>query len=81
MDKAYGAIAGVGAIGIFMIVAGGSNMFGLPPESCRGLTLIGVSLLLFIVSGATFSLHWIVGAVVGVIGVIVFSLGLSAFAL
>ena len=80
MDKAYGAIAGIGAIGILMILTGTSNIFGLSPESCKGFILVGISLLLFIASGATFSLQWILGTAVGVVGLIVFLFGINSFA-
>ena len=75
--KGYGAIAGVGAIGVLLIVLGASNIFNLSPEVARGLIFIGISLLLFLVGGAAFSFHWIAGTVVLVIGVIVFFVGLN----
>jgi len=79
MDKAYGAIAGVGAIAILMILLGASNIFALSPDQCRGLIFTGISLISFIVSGITFSLHWIVGTGVGVIAIVLFAIGVSAF--
>lgn len=75
--KGYGAIVGVGAIGILLIWIGVANIFNLTPDITRGLTFIGVSLLLFLVGGAAFSFHWIAGAVVLVIGLIVFLIGLN----
>jgi hypothetical protein len=75
--KGYGAIAGVGAIGILLIVIGASNIFNLSPEIARGMIFIGISLLLFLVGGAAFSFHWIAGTVVLVIGLIVFFVGLN----
>jgi len=74
----YGAIVGVGILGIFLIILGTSNIFGLSPIQCRGLVFVGVSILGFLISGATFSLHWIVGAVVGAGSIALFLIGINA---
>jgi len=78
MNQGSGAIAGVSAIAILMIVLGASNIFALSPDQCRGLIFTGISLISFIVSGITFSLHWVVGTVVGVIAIVLFAIGVNA---
>jgi hypothetical protein len=72
-------MVGVGAIAILMIVLGTSNNFGFSPESGKGFIFIGISLLLFIAAGVSFSLHWIVGLPRGVTGVVVFTISLNHF--
>jgi hypothetical protein len=74
MNNTYGAIIAVGIVGILLIVIG--SAFGLPANLSRGCILIGISLLLFLVAGATFGLHWVVGGVVGVVGIVVFLFGM-----
>jgi len=75
--KEYGGIIGVGVVALLVIIIG--NMIGLPPHIAKGLTFVGIGVILFMASAAAWSLHWIVG-LVGLIAAIVFlGIGVSAF--
>jgi cell division protein FtsW (lipid II flippase) len=75
--KDSGGIIGVGILAILCIIVGVA--FGLPPNISRGLILVGISIILFIVAGATWSHSWIVGLVCLCGGVAAFLIGVNAF--
>ena len=75
MEK-FGPILAIAVIAILLIVI--TSIFPLTPEQQRGFIFIGVALLLFLVAGITFTLHWIVGLVIGIIGIILLSIGVNS---
>ncbi|MCJ7655776.1 MAG: hypothetical protein MUO97_10870 [Dehalococcoidia bacterium] len=70
----FGDIIAVGIIAILVILIG--RWLGLPNNIVTGLILTGVSILLFLVSGAIYSHSWIISVAVGVValGVLIFAL-------
>jgi hypothetical protein len=72
-----GGIVGVGTIGIVLIVFGAC--MPLSTDWKWSFILLGIGILLALVAGATFRLHWIVGTVFGVAAVVVFLFALTSF--
>ena len=75
-NSGNGGIVGVGIIGVFLIIIGA--WLPLSHDWKWGLILLGISILLGLLSGATFSMHWAVGLVFLVAAVVVFSFALRA---
>jgi uncharacterized membrane protein len=73
MEK-FGPIVAIALIAILLIAI--SSVFPVSPQMQSGLVFVGISILLFLVAGVTFSLHWIIGGVVGIIAFILFMIGI-----
>jgi hypothetical protein len=76
-DIGYGGIVGVGVIGIFLIIIGA--WLPIPHDWKLGFILLGICIILGLLAGATFTLHWAVGLVFLAAAVIVFLFALKAF--
>ncbi len=74
--RLYGGIVGVGIVVILFIWI--ATQFSLPEHIVRGIILIAVSALFFLVSGAIFSHSPIVGSVVGIIAIVLLFVGINA---
>ena len=77
MNSGNGGIVGVGIIGILLIIIGA--WLPLPHDWKWGFILLGICVLLGLLAGATFTLHWAVGTVCGVATLIVFLFALRYF--
>lgn len=77
MLNQYSGIAAVGVVAIMMIII--ANMIGLPSHITKGLTFIGISVILLLASAVAFTFHWIVGIVGLIATAIVFTIGITSF--
>ena len=53
--------------------------FGLPPHIIKGLTFIGIAVILLLASAASFTFHWIAGVVGLIATTVVFVIGITSF--